>query len=319
MGTTRDLGTRAATFVPFAPTSSTSRRGRPRRRVLAALVDESAVDDSRAPVVAQTSRRRLHPVFFGSAITGAGVDVAHRGHHRAAARQSRRRRRAARGHGVQDRSRAGRRPHRLSCACSAARIRVRDRVDDARVTGIEVFDRGTHRAPPVRHRRRDRQGAGASATSASATRRRAPRSATASTTSHRPRSRPSSCPTAASDRGALHAALTQLAEQDPLIDLRRRRARQELHLSLYGEVQKEVIQATLPTDFGLDVEFRETTPICIERPRGIGDGDRDDATRRGRRSARSSPASGCASTRHRSAPASRSATRSSSARCRLRS
>jgi len=35
-------------------------------------------------------------------------------------------------------------------------------------------------------------------------------------------------------------------------------------------VQKEVIQATLATDFGIDVEFRETTMICIERPIGTG-------------------------------------------------
>jgi ribosomal protection tetracycline resistance protein len=41
-------------------------------------------------------------------------------------------------------------------------------------------------------------------------------------------------------------------------------------VSLYGEVQKEVIQATLADDFGIDVTFRETTPIYIERPIGTG-------------------------------------------------
>ena len=41
-------------------------------------------------------------------------------------------------------------------------------------------------------------------------------------------------------------------------------------MSLYGEVQKEVIQATLAADFGIDVTFRETTTICIERPVGPG-------------------------------------------------
>jgi ribosomal protection tetracycline resistance protein len=35
-------------------------------------------------------------------------------------------------------------------------------------------------------------------------------------------------------------------------------------------VQKEVIQATLAGDFGLDVGFRESTTICIERPAGTG-------------------------------------------------
>ena len=46
--------------------------------------------------------------------------------------------------------------------------------------------------------------------------------------------------------------------------------RQEISVSLYGEVQKEVIQATLANDFGVDVGFRETTTICIERPAGTG-------------------------------------------------
>jgi ribosomal protection tetracycline resistance protein len=65
-------------------------------------------------------------------------------------------------------------------------------------------------------------------------------------------------------------ALAQLAEQDPLINLRQDDIRQEIYVSLYGEVQKEVIQATLADDFGLDVTFRETTTICVERLVGIG-------------------------------------------------
>jgi ribosomal protection tetracycline resistance protein len=72
------------------------------------------------------------------------------------------------------------------------------------------------------------------------------------------------------DKGALHTALTQLAEQDPLINFRQDELRQELSVSLYGEVQKEVIEATLADDFGVDVTFRETTTICIERPVGSG-------------------------------------------------
>jgi ribosomal protection tetracycline resistance protein len=77
-------------------------------------------------------------------------------------------------------------------------------------------------------------------------------------------------PVRPSDKGLLHAALTQLAEQDPLIDLRQDDVRSELLVSLYGEVQKEVIQATLDEEFGLAVEFSETTTICIERPAGTG-------------------------------------------------
>ena len=72
------------------------------------------------------------------------------------------------------------------------------------------------------------------------------------------------------DKAALSVALGRLAEQDPLIGVRQDDVRQELSLSLYGEVQKEVIEATLAADFGIAVEFRETTTICVERPAGAG-------------------------------------------------
>ena len=65
------------------------------------------------------------------------------------------------------------------------------------------------------------------------------------------------------DRGALFTALTELAEQDPLIDLRREGA--DIAVSLYGEVQKEVIAATLAEEYGVAVAFRATRPVCIER------------------------------------------------------
>ena len=81
------------------------------------------------------------------------------------------------------------------------------------------------------------------------------------------------------DKGALRVALDQLAEQDPLINVRQDDTRQEISVSLYGEVQKEVIQATLARDFGLDVSFRETTTICIERPVGTRRGRRDPSIR----------------------------------------
>jgi len=78
-------------------------------------------------------------------------------------------------------------------------------------------------------------------------------------------------PSRAAARGTLQAALVQLAEQDPLINLRHDDIRQELFVSLYGEVQKEVIAATLAEEYGVDVTFRETTTICIERPVGSGE------------------------------------------------
>ncbi|MFJ8917774.1 GTP-binding protein [Amycolatopsis sp. NPDC102389] len=77
-------------------------------------------------------------------------------------------------------------------------------------------------------------------------------------------------PVCPADRGPLHQALTRLTEQDPLIGLRHDEVRQETSVSLYGEVQKEVIQATLADEYGIDVTFSETTTICVERVSGTG-------------------------------------------------
>ena len=76
----------------------------------------------------------------------------------------------------------------------------------------------------------------------------------------------------ATQQGSLRAALNQLAEQDPLIDVRQD-DRQDIAVSLYGEVQKEVIAATLERDYGIAAEFHETTTVCIERPAGVGESE----------------------------------------------
>ncbi|MBY5352358.1 TetM/TetW/TetO/TetS family tetracycline resistance ribosomal protection protein [Rhizobium leguminosarum] len=75
-----------------------------------------------------------------------------------------------------------------------------------------------------------------------------------------------------SAKAALWLALNQIAEQDPLINLRRNEETDEVFVSLYGEVQKEVIQSTLLTDFGLEARFEESTVILVERPVGTGAG-----------------------------------------------
>ncbi|MGW3608088.1 GTP-binding protein [Micromonospora sp. NPDC005161] len=78
-------------------------------------------------------------------------------------------------------------------------------------------------------------------------------------------------PARAADRVTMHAALSQLAEQDPLINLRQDDRQHEISVSLYGEVQKEVIQATLADDFGVAVTFRETSTVHVERVSGVGE------------------------------------------------
>ena len=71
------------------------------------------------------------------------------------------------------------------------------------------------------------------------------------------------------DKGAVYATLAQLSDADPLISLRQDDDG-ATYVSLYGEVQKEVIRDTLALEFGLMVEFAETTTLYIERPLGQG-------------------------------------------------
>jgi ribosomal protection tetracycline resistance protein len=71
----------------------------------------------------------------------------------------------------------------------------------------------------------------------------------------------------ARDRVKLFQALTQLSEQDPLIRVRKA---DDITVSLYGEVQKEVIASLLESEYGLSVDFSETSPIHIERLNGVG-------------------------------------------------
>ncbi|MEU8221861.1 translation factor GTPase family protein [Kribbella sp. NPDC048915] len=76
----------------------------------------------------------------------------------------------------------------------------------------------------------------------------------------------------ARDRMKLYQALTQLAEQDPLIRVQKA---DEITVSLYGEVQKEVIASLLESEYGVEVTFSETTPIHVERLNGVGSAMRD--------------------------------------------
>ncbi|HEX4094120.1 MAG TPA: translation factor GTPase family protein, partial [Trebonia sp.] len=71
-------------------------------------------------------------------------------------------------------------------------------------------------------------------------------------------------------RGRLFAALQELAEADPLINLRLDDERHEIAVSLYGEVQKEVIAALLAEQFGVAVTFRPTVTVHLERIVGTG-------------------------------------------------
>jgi ribosomal protection tetracycline resistance protein len=71
-------------------------------------------------------------------------------------------------------------------------------------------------------------------------------------------------------RGRLFSALRELAEADPLINLRVNEDRGEIAVSLYGEVQKEVIADLLAGQSGVAVTFRPTVTVHIERIAGTG-------------------------------------------------
>lgn len=77
-------------------------------------------------------------------------------------------------------------------------------------------------------------------------------------------------PTNPEHRFDLLQALTILADEDPLIGVRTDEVDQAAFIHLYGEVQREVVDAMLHDRFGLAVTFGEPAVICVERLRGPG-------------------------------------------------
>ncbi|MEH7029855.1 GTP-binding protein [Bacillus wiedmannii] len=68
----------------------------------------------------------------------------------------------------------------------------------------------------------------------------------------------------------LYAALMELCEEDPLIQVWKDDVHNELYIRLFGEVQKEVIETTLFEKYNLQVTFSNTRVVCIEKPIGVG-------------------------------------------------
>ena len=282
MGSAGGLGTRAARFTPYDPADEAFRARLAElladhdEALLAAWVEDPvAVPERRLrrALAAQVGRGLVHPVFCGSAITGAGVGSLTAGITEllpAAGSDA-----GGPLSGTVFNVERGPAGERIAYArLFSGTLRVRDRVrlgrdGEAKVTAVQVFEHGAAvpRASVVAGQIAKLWGLGevrigdpvGAAAAPGGRHHFAPPTLETVVTPRR-----------AEDRGALHVALTQLAEQDPLINLRRDGIREELLVSLYGEVQKEVIQATLADDFGIEVEFSETTTICIERPVGSG-------------------------------------------------
>jgi ribosomal protection tetracycline resistance protein len=281
MGSVHDLGTRAAGFTPSgtADAASAARLAEALAErsdsILAAYIDgERDVSYSRLreELAAQTRRASVHPVFFGSALTGAGVDSLMSGVAELLPTADRDIDGPISGRVFKiERTPAGERVAyvRMFSGTLHARERVRfGRAGERKVTAMSVFADGR----PVRRESVSageigmlsgltgtQVGDGIGTPRKQAEQQFAPPTLETVVIPRNPH-----------DAAALRVALAQLAEQDPLINVRQDDTRHEISVSLYGEVQKEVIGATLAADFGLDVSFRETTTICIERPAGTG-------------------------------------------------
>ncbi|MFE6973528.1 GTP-binding protein [Streptomyces sp. NPDC057682] len=231
----------------------------------------------RRALAEQTGRALVHPVYAGSAFTGAGTDDLVRGIRELLP--------GAQGDpdgevsGTVFKVERGRSGEKLAWVrMFSGTVRTRDRLpfgpgpgalSEDRVTGIRVFDGGTDTPAgsvgPGRIAKLTGLGAVRIGDTLGTT-------GTAGPAHHfaPPTLESVVVPTAPAGRGDLHAALAQLAEQDPLIGLRQDDVREEISVSLYGEVQKEVVQATLAEEYGIGVTFRATTTICLERPTGSG-------------------------------------------------
>ncbi|MGZ4292239.1 MAG: GTP-binding protein [Gaiellaceae bacterium] len=242
MGSADGLGTRAASFAPFGPADG--------------------------ELAARARAGALHPVFFGSALTGAGVEEVMRGiAHLLPAR-------ADDGNGPLsarvfkiERGPAG---DRIAYTrLFSGTVTVRDRFEAGRVTAIRVFADGEALQREAVHAGEIARlwglaeiqiGDGLGEPRGGVEHHFAP-----------PTFESVVEPADPEEGQRLRVALAQLAEQDPLIDVRQDGTRSEISVSLYGEVQREVIEATLADDYGLAVAFRETTTICVERPTGSGE------------------------------------------------
>ena len=286
MGTVDRPGTRAAGFAPYQLADPAFRRllietlaDRDDALLGAYVRDEQAITDQRLRrhLVNQSRRGQVHPVFFGSAMTGAGVAELMAGLVDLLPARI-----ADAGGPVCgrifkiDRGRAGERIAYVRMFRGT--VRVRQRVPVHTAGGTEAAAKptaiGVARAGAWDNRPELTAGEigkvwgmgevrigdvlGEPPDSAAAHHFAPPTMQTVVTAAR------------ASDDTALRGALARLADQDPLINVRVDETGREVSVSLYGEVQKEVIQATLASEFGIDVGFRESTTICVERPVGCG-------------------------------------------------
>jgi len=279
MGTVAAAGTRAACFTPLRLDEST---------VIEALADHSdallAAYVADRPVAAARMRRELagltrraavHPVYCGSAITGEGVATLMSGLADLLPVGSGDEAAAPEGRVFKiERGPAGERIAYVRLYSGTVHVRQRLPVSgrgEVKPTLISVAERGQWARRSLLRAGEIGRLSGLGEVRIGDTLGEPSRDRRASLRFPPPTMQAVVAPVRRRDDGALRAALARLAEEDPLINVRMDEGGREIAVSLYGEVQKEVIEATLAADFGLAVTFHETTTICIERPVGIGE------------------------------------------------
>jgi ribosomal protection tetracycline resistance protein len=279
MGRVVEPGGAAASVVPFGAADEEHRT-----RLTEVLADHDEgilrefVDGAaglsyprlRSALAAQTRVAAVHPVYLGSAAKGIGIAPLLAGVDELLDGVTRDPDAAVSGRVFKiERTASGERVAYVRLFAGTLRPRQRVRVgagEEAKPTSVKVF-------APAGAPRRDTVVAGEMATVRGLGGVRVgdavgapPPGAEATARFPRPALEAVVYPLDPAEAGSLRAALAQLAEQDPLIDVRQDEHRHEIAVSLYGEVQKEVIQATLVRDYGIAADFRETTTVCIERP-----------------------------------------------------
>ncbi|ACU77043.1 small GTP-binding protein [Catenulispora acidiphila DSM 44928] len=247
--------------------------------ILAALVDDRVPGEAelRAALARQTALGNAYPVYFGSAITGVGVAELVGGVRDLLPRAGGDADGETRGTVFAiERGRAGEKTAYVRLRDGV--LRTRDRTAFGTVTALDVVGvPGAAEARPgdiakVRGlagiRVGDRFGSGAGAEDDEA-------AATAATAADFASPSLETVVRAADgDRTRLHAALVEMADQDPLIRTRALPGG-ESSVLLYGEVQKEVVAATLAEEYGVEALFAPSRTVYTERPSGVGEYSED--------------------------------------------
>jgi ribosomal protection tetracycline resistance protein len=280
MGAVAATGTRAAVFSAYRPHDAAFVE---RETVALAEHDDVLLEAYvegrprstaalRGRLVAQVHDGLLHPVYAGSAATGAGVPELMAGIAAFFPATAPDQGGAASGRVFKvERGAAGHKIAYVRMFGGSVGVRTHLHLGAGRagkVAGVQLFDRGRWvKAETVGAGQigrlsgltEVRVGDAVGDVAPSAEHHFAPPTLEASVTAVRPEQGP-----------ALRAALAQLADQDPLIGVRTGTDGLPT-VSLYGRVQQEVLDATLAEEFGIEVKFADASVIHVERPRGVGE------------------------------------------------